>query len=163
MIEPNATSPPGSRSSRGGDEQNCRRHDEPRLTDSPAQEFSHTVPRQGDKLRARLVLPFLNPPLPVSSIRVGLCLIDRCNRYTGQCDPAGRRLQHDARLSARATWKGIKRLEAAGVIRRFKEGRFDHVTGTDNWARNSYEVNWQYLNEQHDKWKSYQRAYRRRG
>lgn len=133
--------------------------------DEKQEPFNYTIPKQGDRWRARDVIPFLS--LPDCAKRVLLVLVDRCNDKTGQCDPAGGRLAHDCGspdtgkpLSDRATWKGIAVLEQAGLIRRLKIGRQqvnaesfaygnDAVMVKTNWARNSYQIDWARLNQLH--------------
>src|SRR6476469_11191782 len=82
--------------------------------------------------------------MPPCALRVGLVLVDRCNDKTGQCDPGGERLSHDALLRKAATWKGIKVLCDGNVLRRVQDSRQDNehlFTGPD-WRRNSYTINW---------------------
>lgn len=149
----------GPRAGQGGPDANARLASTTRDSPRPnrAQGFAYVIPRTGDKRRAHTVIAFLD--LPDCAKRVAHCLVDRCNGDTGQCDPTGERLQHDCRLSHGATWKGIKALERAGLIRRVQGGgarRHSFIT----WPRNSYEINWQGFNALHADLDEHRGAYR---
>lgn len=122
--------------------------------------FAYTKPKRDDKWRARDVIIFLD--WPDCAKRVCSMLVDRCNKATGQCDPAEGRMQHDCELSRRAYWKAIKFLCDAEIIDRKQDGRDNDnpMTKTD-WRRNSYAINWAKLNELHAERNAYRKGYRR--
>jgi hypothetical protein len=108
---------------------NRRRHSANNASGKKTQEsFAFTLPKQGDKWRARETLPFLD--LPRSAIRVALVLVGRCNVRTGQCNPAADLIANDARVGRTSVFDAINVLCGADLIHPAAFGGF-----LINWAK----------------------------
>ena len=91
-----------------------------------------------DSLRAIKIISFI-PDLTPSDRRVATLIIEHYRRRDGRCDPGIERLSALLGLSTRTVFRSIKRLEAAGLIKRIRHGGYAH--------RNRYVPNWPRLAE----------------
>jgi len=76
----------------------------------------------------------LMPDLRPSDRRVAALIIEHYNRGDGRCDPGIERLSRFLILSRRTVFRSLKRLEAAGLIKRIRHGGYSQ--------RNKYVPNW---------------------
>ena len=96
-----------------------------------------------DSLLAIKVISLVSDLRP-SDRRVATLIIEHYRRRDDRCDPGIERLSSLLGLSRRTVFRSLKRLEAAGLIKRIRHGGYSH--------RNRYVPNWARLAELSTAW-----------